>query len=280
MTARWRRLPGRLKRALRSRSAAGTGSPRQGQAALPPIEERLQQTLRKYWIDRGGNRIEDNYAGVMMRKLPEDLRVYEHLLWDDRANVVIEIGTLRGASALWVRDRLRTMAAYGVIDDYHVISIDVDAERARPHLDGADPRWEEHITLVSSDICDAELPARVAELLPRDARCFVIEDSAHIDDTTMAALEGFAPFVAPGGFFIVEDSYVDIEQMRRHANQPRGVLPAVADWLATPAGQQFTTRRDLELYGLTCFPKGVLQRRDAGATDRSAVGAAAASVDA
>jgi cephalosporin hydroxylase len=266
---------------VRSRGSAGAGSPRQGQrqAALPPIEERLQQTLRRYWIDRGGNRIEDNYAGVMMRKLPEDLRVYEHLLWDDRANVVIEIGTLCGASALWFRDRLRTMAAYGAIEDYHVVSIDVDAERARPHLDRADPRWQEHITLVSSDICDVELPARVAELLPNDARCFVIEDSAHVYDTTMAALEGFAPFVPPGGFFIVEDSYVDIEQMRRHANQPRGVLPAVADWLATSAGQQFTTRRDLELYGLTCFPKGVLQRRDGASADQTAAGAAAAGVE-
>ena len=269
-------MPGRLRRAVRSRVRGNTSAPRGRQAQLPPIEERLQQTLRRYWIDRGGNRIEDDYAGVLMRKLPEDLRVYEHLLWDDRSNVVIEIGTLCGASALWFRDRLRTMAAYGVISDYHVISIDVDAERARAHLDGADPRWEEHITLVSSDICDPDLPARVAELLPAGARCFVIEDSAHIYDTTRAALEGFARFVAPGGFFIVEDSYVDIEQMRRHADQPRGVLPALADWLATPAGQQFTTRRDLELYGLSCFPQGVLQRRDGVAADQTATSGAAA----
>jgi cephalosporin hydroxylase len=264
---------------VRSRRRGSENAQRRPQQQLPPIEERLQQTLRRYWIDRGGNRIEDNYAGVLMRKLPEDLRVYEHLLWDDRSNVVIEIGTLCGASALWFRDRLRTMAAYGVISDYHVISIDVDAERARPHLDGADPRWEEHITLVSSDICDPELPARVAELLPPGARCFVIEDSAHIYDTTLAALEGFAPFVPPGGFFIVEDSYVDIEQMRRHANQPRGVLPAVADWLATPDGQQFTTRRDLELYGLTCFPQGVLQRRDGAGADQPAAAVEAAGVE-
>ena len=261
---------------MRSRGRDNANVQSRGQAELPPIEERLQQTLRKYWMDRGGNRIEDNYAGVLMRKLPEDLRVYEHLLWDDRANVVVEIGTLCGASALWFRDRLRTMAAYGVISDYHVISIDVDAERARPHLDGADPRWEEHITLVSSDICDQELPARVAELLPPGARCFVIEDSAHIYDTTLAALEGFAQFVPPGGFFIVEDSYVDIEQMRRHANQPRGVLPAVADWLATAAGEQFTTRRDLELYGLTCFPQGVLQRRNGVAAAQTAAADAVA----
>lgn len=263
MTSRWRRVRGRVGRAVRPRQRAGVKRPL---AAGPvPIEERLQKSVRSYWFERGGQHIEDSYAGVLLRKLPEDLRVYEHLLWDDRCNVVIEIGTLRGASALWFRDRLRTMAAYGLISDFRVVTIDVNAEDARPYLDRADPSWEEHISLVSGDVCDEELPARIAEMLPREARCFVIEDSAHVYATTMAALAGFSPFVPPGGFFIVEDSYVDIEAMRRHDNQPRGVLPAVADWLASPAGLQFTTRRDLELYGVTCFPKGVLQR-SAGAS--------------
>jgi cephalosporin hydroxylase len=274
MTARWRGIPFRLKRAVRARLSGNANTGRGGQ--LPPIEQRLQQPLWKYWLDRGAN---DSYAGVMMRKLPQDLRVYEGLLWDDRANVVIEIGTLCGASALWFRDRLRTMAAYGLISDYRVISIDVDAERARPHLEDADPSWEEHITLVSSDICDEELPARVAELLPADARCFVIEDSAHIYETTIAALRGFSRFVPPGGFFVVEDSYVDIEAMRRHADQPRGVLPALGDWLASADGRQFTTRRDLERYGLTCFPQGVLQRRDGAAGEETATAGAVAGAE-
>jgi cephalosporin hydroxylase len=237
--------------------AAG-GGPR-----TPPIEERLQMPLKAYWYERGGPRIEDSYAGVMIRKLPEDLRVYEHLMWDDRCNVVIEIGTLRGASALWFRDRLAAMSSYGRIGDYRVISIDLNAEEARPYLDAADPGWAEHITLLSADICDPELPARVRELLPDGARCMVIEDSAHVYDTTMAALKGFSPFVPDGGFFVVEDSYVDIEPMRRSEKQPRGVLPAVEEWLASAQGAEFTTRRDLELYGICCFPRGVLQRRAA-----------------
>lgn len=221
----------------------------------------MQESLRSYWIRRGGGYIEDSYAGVMMRKLPEDLRVYEHLLWDDRTSAVIEIGTLRGASALWFRDRLRAFSAYGRISDFHVTSIDLNADDARPYLDQADPGWEEHITLVSGDVCDEELPGRIAELLPAGARCLVIEDSAHVYATTMAALAGFARFVPPGGFFVVEDSYVDVEPMRRYPDQPRGVLPAVAEWLASPAGAEFITRRDLELYGLSCFPRGVLQRK-------------------
>jgi cephalosporin hydroxylase len=205
---------------------------------------------------------EDSYAGVPLSKFPEDLRVYEHLLWEGRANVVIEIGTLRGASALWFRDRLRTQAAYGRSTGEHkVISIDVEADRARPHLDRADPDWQSTITLISADIREPDLPGRVATLVPEGARCFVVEDCLHVYDTTMAALRGFARFVQPGGFFVVEDGYVDIDAMRKHANAPRGVLPAVSDWLASPDGGEFILRRDLELYGITCAPSGVLQRR-------------------
>jgi hypothetical protein len=43
------------------------------------------------------------------------------------------------------------------------------------------------------------------------------------------------------------------------------VLPAIAEWLQTPAGAEFTVREDLELYGITSHPGGYLQRREAEA---------------
>jgi cephalosporin hydroxylase len=225
------------------------------------VEARMEDSLRSFWLDRAAQHTHDSYAGVPLSKFPEDLRVYEHLLWADRPNVVIEIGTHYGASALWFRDRLRTLAAYGLIAEFRVITIDIEADRARSHLDRADPKWEESISLVSGDVCDQSLPNRVAQLLPPVAHCFVVEDSAHLYDTTMAALTGFSRFVAPGGFLVVEDGCVDIESMRLDNSWPRGVLPAVADWLADPAGHTFVSRRDLELYGLTCHPGGLLQHR-------------------
>ncbi|HEY2141436.1 MAG TPA: CmcI family methyltransferase [Solirubrobacteraceae bacterium] len=226
-----------------------------------PIEERLTDSMRNYWLERVANHTQDSYAGVPLSKFPEDLRVYEHLLWADRPNAVIEIGSHCGASALWFRDRLRTLACYGAISEFRVVTIDVQAEHARPYLDRADRGWEENVSLVSGDVRDESLPARIAELLPDSARCFVVEDSAHVYDTTMAALTGFARFVSPGGFFVVEDGCVDVEAMRLEQSWPRGVLPAVADWLAGPAGGDFVARRDLEFYGMTCHPNGLLQRR-------------------
>lgn len=48
--------------------------------------------------------------------------------------------------------------------------------------------------------------------------------------------------------------------MRVDPEWPRGVLPALNEWLATPAGSNFRQRRDMELYGITCHPEGFLER--------------------
>jgi cephalosporin hydroxylase len=227
--------------------------------------------LLSYWWARALQHVEDSYAGVALCKFPEDLRTYEHLLWTSAADTVIEIGTFQGGSALWFRDRLRVMHGYRRIErPPHVISIDIDQSIARSKLASADPSFAKEIDLVEADVTDPALPDRVASQLRPQARCFVVEDSAHVVETTRAALDGFARFVPGGGFFVVEDGNVDIEELRlpEHllpgVQVPRGVLSALGDWLATPQGAQFTVRRDLELYGVSAHPRGFLQRRGDG----------------
>jgi cephalosporin hydroxylase len=228
----------------------------------PSVSLALDNSVRSYWLERVAQHTQDSYAGVALSKFPEDLRVYEHLLWDSRASAVIEIGTQFGGSALWFRDRLEAFGRYRPGIRPLVISIDVDIAEARRCLAEVDPSHEETITLLEADVRDPTLSARVGELVPSGARCLVVEDSAHIYDTTLGSLKRFARFVPPGGYFVVEDGCVDIEEMRLTPDWPRGVLAAVHDWLQTSQGAGFTVRRDLELYGISCHPEGYLQRRN------------------
>ena len=200
--------------------------------------------------DRVRQSVFDTYAGVPMLKFPEDLRVYEHLLWSASVEVVVELGVQQGGSALWFRDRLRTLATYGRITRPRVIGVDIDLAPARAHLAGADRRYAEEIALIEGDVCDPATADRVRGLVPPGSSCLVIEDSAHIYDTTLAALNAFSGLVRPGGSFVVEDGCVDAEELRVHPDWPRGVLPAVHEWLDSPAGSHFRQRRDLELYGV------------------------------
>jgi cephalosporin hydroxylase len=230
-----------------------------GERLPPPVHADLTDTVLDYWMARVAQHEHDWYAGVRLLKFPEDLRAYEHLIWASRASVVIELGARFGGSALWFRDRLRTLQTYGLIERPLVLSIDIDPDLAREGVLKADPS-SAGIEVIGGDVTDPELPDRVAELVPDGASCLVIEDSAHVYDTTLAALQGFTRFVQPGGFFVVEDGCVDIDELRLKPDWPRGVLPALTDWLATDQGRAFTVREDLELYGISCHPSGFLQR--------------------
>jgi cephalosporin hydroxylase len=108
---------------------------------------------------------------------------------------------------------------------------------------------------------DPALVAEVRRAVGPEARCLVSEDTAHTHESTLASLRGFARFVPPGGFFVVEDGFVDVEEMRPSPDWPRGVRSAIDVWLAGE-GEQFVVRRDLELYGLTTDVGGYLQRRE------------------
>jgi len=103
------------------------------------VEGTLSRSLRAYWLDRAAQHTQDSYAGVPLSKFPEDLRAYEHLLWLDCPDVVIELGTHYGGAALWLRDRLRALASYGRVSAPRVISVDLDVQTAERSLAAVDP---------------------------------------------------------------------------------------------------------------------------------------------
>lgn len=229
-----------------------------------PIDLRIDEiddavTLRNYMIERTHLHTRDSYAGAPMSKFPEDLRVYEHLLWEMHADTVIEIGCHFGGSSMWFRDRLATFASYRPNQlPPSVIAVDIDLSPARNHLDSQTQL--NGLEFVEGDVRDAEVIDQIRSHLRPGSRPLVVEDSAHEFSTTYAALEGCARFVPVGGFFVVEDGVVDLEWARLSEAWPRGVRNAIEQWLGTPDGSRFEVRRDLEIYGLTCHPGGILMR--------------------
>ena len=247
--------------AVRRRRWARRGVRLLDDSIFPPrVDPTLTPKTTDYWRARLSTLGVETYCGVPMSKLPEDLRVYQHLMWHDGVDTVIEIGTRHGGSALWFRDTLATAARYGRILDFRVITVDIDLELSDSALANVDPEHE-GIEILEGDAQDPGLPALVDELVPENAHCLVVDDSAHDYETTLSVLRGFAGFVPDGGFLVIEDGVVDDEELRvKSSDWPRGVLPAIRDWLKSAEGLQFEVRREMELYGVTTNLKGFLQR--------------------
>jgi cephalosporin hydroxylase len=116
-----------------------------------------------------------------------------------------------------------------------VIAVDIDLTKARAGFARLPAGATAGIELIEGDLRDDAVMAQIRRMIPADAEVFIIEDAQHDADTTLAALRGLAGCVSPGGYY-----------MR---------------WLADDElGRMFRRRPDLQPYGLTCHPGGLLQR--------------------
>jgi cephalosporin hydroxylase len=151
------------------------------------------------------------YRGIDCFKCPFDLALYQQLLWRERPRTIIEIGTWKGGSALWLADLLTTFEIDG-----HIHSFDI----AGP------PTWsDERITFHKADahaIGNAAPASWVGEL-PRPL--LVIEDAGHTASITSAILKHFAPLLRSGEHMIVEDTIIhDMHADHLYNGGPRRAL--------------------------------------------------------
>ena len=180
-----------------------------------------------------------HYRGRKMLKPPMDWVVLADIIDETSPEVVIEIGTFEGATALWMADHLDAIGS-----DAIVIGIDI---RRPPDVDHPRISW------VTGDVLDERVLERVRELAG-DRRGLVIEDSDHKAHVTKKILDLYHPFVAPGNYLIVEDTIVEFLQLPPFP----GPLHAVKEFVA--ANPQFAIDRTREKYIVTYNPMGYLLR--------------------
>ncbi|MGO9906361.1 MAG: CmcI family methyltransferase [Solirubrobacteraceae bacterium] len=219
------------------------------------------EELAALWRSRVEFRGRDSYAGIPMSKFPEDLRTYEQLIWEHAPQVIVEVGVRDGGSTVWLRDRLFDFQRYRLGPAPFVLGLGRDLSTARARFAELPPEGVAGIELIEGDIADDRVAARVHSLVPHEAKVLVIEDSAGDAATTLAALQALAPLVRAHGYYVVGHTCVDIAPLRADDHWPRGSGLALTEWLASdPLGRRFRRRPDLEPYGLTLHPGGVIQR--------------------
>ena len=184
---------------------------------------------------------EATWLGAQALKNPLDLWVYQEIVVDTKPELIVETGTYRGGSALFLAS-LCDLVGRG-----EVMSIDIEPERADYP---AHPRITYLGGRSSTD------PAVVDEVRAR-ARTrpiLVILDSDHSQAHVEAELATYAPFVPVGCYLIVEDS--NIGQIRKDLMP--GPFEAVETFLAQT--DEFVIDREREKFLITFNPSGYLRR--------------------
>ena len=184
---------------------------------------------------------EATWLGVQALKNPLDLWVYQEIVFETKPELIVETGTYRGGSALFLAS-LCDLVGRG-----EVVSIDIEPEREDYP---AHPR----ITYLSGR--SSTDPAVVDEVRARAANdpILVILDSDHSQAHVEAELATYAPLVPVGCYLIVEDS--NIGQIRKDLMP--GPQEAIETFLAQ--ADDFVVDREREKFLITFNPSGYLRR--------------------
>jgi cephalosporin hydroxylase len=210
------------------------------------VVTQFTRLIFKLW-QRGGkgaspSTLSLHWFGYQLIKCPFDLWTYQELLVEQRPDVVIEAGTFRGGSALFLA-MLMDHLGHG-----RVITIDPHDYDGRP----AHPRIE----YFRGSSVDTETLTHLRGTIGRDERCMVILDSDHAADHVGRELRVLREFVPVGGYLIVEDGVVNGHPvMRRHGPGP---LEAIRAFLAEDP--TFEPDLERERFLMTMNPSGYLKR--------------------
>jgi len=168
-------------------------------------------------------------------KFPADCFAMQKLLCRCRPQVLVELGTQFGGSALF----FSSFASLAGIEA--IISVDLADIEGRPENPLA--------TYITGDSSSREVFDQVKSLVA-DRTCSVIVDSNHEAQHVDKELELYAPLVSPGQALIMEDTLVDVldfKKFREHG----GPLRSIQKYMPKHPELEMTT--DIEPYVTTNF---------------------------
>lgn len=143
------------------------------------------------WINKAHHHVQ--YRGVPMIKCPFDIVNYQMIISQLRPDLILEIGTNKGGSALYFSDLLGNLGK----GDVHTIDL-------KQTVTDRNVLEAENITFFEGGWQNYSLSN-----CARYERILVIDDGSHVYDEVKAAFEKFHKLVAVGSYYIIEDGIID-----------------------------------------------------------------------
>jgi cephalosporin hydroxylase len=223
----WRRLPSALTGWV-LRTA-------RGRRVSTRLFHRAYYDAREVWQD-------SSWLGVTALKTPQDLWVYQEILVETRPDVIVETGTFRGGSALY----LATVC--DALDHGRIISVDLKLRDGLP----SHPRIE----YLGGSSIDAEVLREVRSRIGDRERVMVLLDSDHTREHVLGELRAYGPLVSEGCYLVVEDTNINGHPVFPYWGP--GPMEALDAYLAD--GAPFAIESGREKFLLSFNPHGFLRR--------------------
>lgn len=195
-----------------------------------------------YYTQKGSvTNNEPKWFGARCMKLPMDLFVYQEIIVETRPDLIVELGTADGGSALFMA------MVCAALHQGNVLAVDKTRYM-----------WPSHpcLTFWETDVLDSKLIAQIEAVTQAKKKVMIILDDDHSCSHVLQELDAYSKFVTPGCYMVVEDTNVNGHPV--FPNYGPGPWEALQQWL--PDHPEFEVDSSREHFGLTFFPRGWLRR--------------------
>lgn len=153
-----------------------------------------------------------SYRGIKAIRSPFDYVLYQMILFEQKPDLIIEIGTNNGGGALYLADLL-DLIGHGEIHTIDIVDICQDLAKNHRRIKTFLGGWQAYNT----------------ELAEKYSNVLIIEDGSHTYDDTLAILKKFSHLVNKDSYFIVEDGIVNELGIEKEYNG--GPLRAINEFM-------------------------------------------------
>jgi cephalosporin hydroxylase len=211
----------------------------------PKVEKDIvEQFHMLYYNSRmfGNTWADTTFLGTETEKCPLDLWIYQEIIYQIKPEIIIETGTFRGGSALYMA------SICDLINHGEVITIDILERKDRPK--------HNRIEYMSGSSTSPEIIETVKKRIQGKSPVLVILDSDHSKEHVLNELNLYGSMVTKNSYLIVEDSNINGHPVRPEFGP--GPMEAIDEYLKN--NTSYTIDKKMERFFLTFNPNGYLKR--------------------
>ena len=211
----------------------------------PKLEKEIVEQFHLLFYDSrmfGKTWVDTTFLGTKLEKCPFDLWVYQEILYEIKPEIIVECGTYRGGSALY----LASMC--DLLDHGEVITIDISERKNRPQ--------HKRIEYILGSSTSPEVVAKVKARIQGKSPVLVILDSDHKKEHVLNELNIYGEIVTRDSYLIVEDSNINGHPVKPEFGP--GPMEAVNEYMKN--NSSYIVDKAKEKYFLTFNPQGYLRK--------------------
>lgn len=190
------------------------------------------------------------WLGVPIEQLPNDCWALQEIFWETKPEVVLDIGTSRGGTALFFASLLALVNPGG-----RVLTVDVNSAKYIAADATGSPLWKDRVRFIQG----SSVAPEVVATLRREAAghsTFILLDTLHTRDYVLKELAAYADLVSVGGYIMIHDTSANGHPLG--SPNEHGPWDAVHEFVQKD--DRFQIDRSRNRFLVTLSPSGFLKR--------------------